>query len=164
MMTRIAFLLLLCSTLVACVYPQAERIAVYKSDRTMVLYDDKGEVIGNYKVALGRDPLGPKLEEGDGKTPEGMYYIAGHNPRSKYYKSLRISYPNDMDREQARARGVKTGGDIMIHGLGKGVTWGTDAYSRRQGDWTHGCIAVTNNEIDDIWHMVRDGTPIDIRP
>lgn len=164
MSIRIVILAALCGFLSACTYPQADRIAVHKADRTMVLYDHKGEELSRYKIALGSDPVGPKLQEGDGKTPEGTYFIAGHNPRSKYYKSLRISYPNDMDRAQAKQRGVKTGGDIMIHGLGKGVRFGSDTYARRQGDWTHGCIAVSNNEIDDIWHMVRDGTQIDIQP
>lgn len=161
---RIIAALILCLSLVACAQPRAERIVVQKSERKMVLIGAENKVLGQYKIALGPDPIGHKVQEGDGKTPEGLYYIKGHNLKSKYYKSLRISYPNETDRALARAQGTSPGGDIMIHGLGKGVRFGTSTYARRQGDWTHGCIAVTNREIDEIWQMVGDGTPIIINP
>jgi murein L,D-transpeptidase YafK len=106
--------------------------------------------------------VGAKERQGDAKTPEGRYVIDWHNPQSKYRRSLHISYPGPADRERAAARGIDPGGDIMIHGLAPKFAH----YGRRHRlfDWTNGCIAVTNEEMDEIWGMVKDGTPIIIYP
>jgi len=117
----------------------------------------RGEsVLRQYRVALGRNPVGHKDREGDGRTPEGRYVIDRRNPNSRYHLSLRISYPNADDVARARAAGAEPGGDIMIHGLKDG--------ERREGDWTLGCIAVTDEEMDEIWGLVAEGTPIVIEP
>jgi murein L,D-transpeptidase YafK len=113
-------------------------------------------ILRAYRIALGRDPVGHKQREGDGKTPEGRYLIDRRNPKSRYHLSLRISYPNAADTARAEAAGVPPGGDIMIHGLKDG--------ERREGDWTQGCIAVTNEEMDEIWSLVAEGTEIWIEP
>ena len=113
-------------------------------------------VVRSYRVALGRDPLGHKQQEGDGRTPEGTYTIDRRNPKSKYHLSLRISYPNEADRARAESAGVSPGGDIMIHGLKPGVP--------HPEDWTQGCIAVTNAEMEEVWEMVADGTAVEINP
>jgi murein L,D-transpeptidase YafK len=132
---------------------RADRIIVNKGRREMLLL--RGEsVLRVYRVALGREPLGHKQQEGDGRTPEGDYSIELRNPRSAYHLSLRISYPNAADRARAAELGVDPGGDIMIHGLKDGLV--------REGDWTQGCIAVTDSEMDEIWALVPEGTPIRI--
>jgi murein L,D-transpeptidase YafK len=134
---------------------RADRIIVNKGRREMLLLHGES-VLRVYRVALGRDPLGHKQQEGDGRTPEGSYTIDRRNPRSRYYLSLRISYPNAADRAQAAGRGVDPGGDIMIHGLKDGTV--------QDGDWTQGCIAVTDSEMDEIWGLIVVGTPIRIDP
>jgi lipoprotein-anchoring transpeptidase ErfK/SrfK len=139
----------------------ADSIVVEKSRHTLTLYD-KGEPVRIYFVALGRNPVGPKISQGDGRTPEGVYHIAGHNPDSKYHLSLMISYPNDRDIAAARAHGTSTGGDIMIHGLPDQFASYGDAH--RRTDWTLGCIAVTNPEIEEIWSAIPDGATIQIKP
>lgn len=113
-------------------------------------------VVRSYRIALGRDPLGHKQEEGDGRTPEGRYTIDRRNPKSKFHLSLHISYPNRADHARAAAAGVSPGGDIMIHGLKPGVS--------HPEDWTAGCIAVTNAEMEEVWDLVADGTPVEINP
>jgi murein L,D-transpeptidase YafK len=134
---------------------QADRVIINKSRREMLLI--RGEsVLRSYRVALGRDPNGHKEREGDGRTPEGRYVIDRRNPTSRYHLSLHISYPNAADRERARELGVDPGGDIMIHGLKEGVV--------RDDDWTQGCVAVRNEEMDEIWSLVPDGTPVVINP
>ena len=139
----------------------ADRIVVFKSDRRMTLLSG-GRPLKTYTIALGFGEPGAKSREGDGRTPEGRYYITGRNPDSAYHLSLRISYPDAQDIAAARALGVAPGGDIMIHGMRNGLGWlGPLAQSR---DWTAGCIAVTNTEIEEIWHAVADGTPIEILP
>jgi murein L,D-transpeptidase YafK len=132
-----------------------DRVVVQKSRREMLLLSGES-VVRNYRVALGRDPVGHKQQEGDGRTPEGRYTIDRRNPKSKYHLSLHISYPTPDDIDRARGLGVDPGGDIMIHGCKAGVD--------HPSDWTHGCIAVTNSEMDEIWNLVADGTPIDILP
>ena len=139
----------------------ADSIVVEKSRRTMTLYN-QGTPIRIYFVALGQNPLGDKIGIGDNRTPEGVYYIAGHNPASKYHLSLRVSYPNEQDVAEARARGLAPGGDIMIHGLPKGFE--KVGVEHRQRDWTNGCIAVTNAEIEEIWSAIPDGAAIHIKP
>jgi murein L,D-transpeptidase YafK len=141
---------------------RADLIRVIKSERRMMLERD-GKVIATYNVALGRNPDGHKQQEGDMRTPEGRYTIDWRNPQSKYHLSLHVSYPNKADKEQAEAKGVSPGGDIMIHGQPNG--YGQPASMLlQQADWTHGCIAVTSAEMDEIWKAVPDGTPIEILP
>lgn len=138
-----------------------DRVIVNKSKRELLLL--RGEsVLRTYRVALGRSPIGPKTEEGDGKTPEGCYTIDWRNPNSSYHLSLHISYPNDFDRAQAGERGADPGRDIMIHGLPNGE----DRIGKQHlaTDWTQGCIAVKDEEMDEIWELVADGTPIEINP
>ncbi len=139
----------------------SDYIIVMKSKRIMLLLQE-GKIIRAYKIALGKNPIGKKSIQGDGKTPEGTYYIVDKNPNSRFYKSLKISYPNEKDLEQAQKGGVNPGGDIMIHGLSKKVEF-LGKYHIIE-DWTEGCIAVTNEEIDEIWELVPKGTPIEILP
>ncbi len=140
---------------------RADRVLVIKKERTLELLD-RGKVIKTYKVALGGDPVGVKTRQGDHKTPEGVYVLDSRNAHSQFYKSIHISYPNAQDRAAARKSGVSPGGDVFVHGLPKGYRFVGAAH--RLKDWTDGCIAVTDEEIDEIWAGVPDGTPIEIRP
>jgi murein L,D-transpeptidase YafK len=140
---------------------QADKILVEKAKRVLTLYSGD-EPIKKYRVALGKNPLGHKVREGDKKTPEGVYYVDYRNSDSRFYKALHISYPNKNDIRQARSLGISPGSHIMIHGLKKELEW-TGPYHRVM-DWTDGCIAVTNYEIQEIWDMVPDGTPVEIVP
>ena len=139
----------------------AERILIEKKTRRLMLIA-KGEVIKTYKIALGGDPIGPKEREGDNKTPEGTYVIDSRNRDSRFHRSLHISYPNERDRKRAQELGVPPGGGIMIHGIKKGFSWVGDSHS--EVDWTKGCIAVTDEEIDEIDMMAPNGTIVEIRP
>ena len=140
---------------------RADRIIVVKNARQMYLVRG-GEVLQTYRVALGRVPRGTKLYQGDGRTPEGVYSLGDFNADSRFYRSIRVSYPNADDRIRALALGQAAGGDVMIHGLGaERKAYGAEHW---RYDWTNGCIAVTNQEIDEIWRRVAIGTPIEIRP
>jgi murein L,D-transpeptidase YafK len=140
---------------------RADRVVVRKRARTLELY--RGErLLRAYPIALGRDPLGHKQQEGDGRTPEGRYLLDYRNPRSSYHKALHVSYPSAADSASARSRGVSPGGQIMVHGVRNGL--GFVGRLHRIFDWTDGCIAVTDQEIDEIWRSVADGTPIEIEP
>jgi murein L,D-transpeptidase YafK len=141
--------------------PQADRILIIKSLRTMELWSG-GKVMKTYKVALGTVPVGPKHLEGDHKTPEGSYVIDAKNPQSQFHLSLHISYPSAVDRQRAAGLGARPGGAIMIHGLAKSFAYLGPLH--RQTDWTDGCIAVTNAEIEEIWKLVPVGTKVEIRP
>jgi len=132
---------------------RVDRVVIRKGRREMLLLSGEA-VVRQYRVALGRNPMGAKRQEGDGKTPEGHYTIDRRNPKSRYHLALHISYPGAADCERAREAGVDPGGDIMIHGLKDGEV--------RAGDWTQGCVAVTNAEMDEIWKLVADGTPVTI--
>jgi murein L,D-transpeptidase YafK len=140
---------------------KVDRILVLKSERTMQLMSGKN-VVKTYKVALGGQPVGAKQRQGDRKTPEGKYVINGRNPQSQFHLSLRISYPSAADRAKAKKLGISAGGDIMIHGIGKTYAW--LGVLHRKTDWTDGCIAVTNEEIEEIYALVRLGTAVEIRP
>jgi L,D-peptidoglycan transpeptidase YkuD (ErfK/YbiS/YcfS/YnhG family) len=139
----------------------ADRILVYKKDRRMMLLS-KGDVIKTYRIALGGNPVGPKEREGDKKTPEGTYVIDSKNRDSQYHLSLHISYPNEQDRKRAKDLGVSPGGDITIHGIKSGYSW--VGASHAGADWTRGCIAVTDEEIEEIDKMVQNGTVVEILP
>jgi murein L,D-transpeptidase YafK len=136
--------------------PEVTSIQVQKAARKMYLLHN-GEVLKSYDIALGFTPVGHKQFEGDGKTPEGVYQISHRNPKSDYHLSLGISYPNDVDREFAALAQKPTGGDIFIHG---------HSYFRgkNKGDWTAGCIAVTDREVEVIYSMIKPGTVINILP
>ena len=138
-----------------------DRIVVKKSARQLSVFRN-GNRIKIYRIALGRRPLGAKQEEGDMKTPEGIYKIDGRNPQSSFHLALHISYPSDEDDQRAAARGVSAGYDIMIHGIQNGRGW-IGAF-HRWSDWTAGCIAVTDEEIEELSRITPDGTIIEIRP
>lgn len=139
---------------------QIDRILVVKSKRLLHVYKDK-KLIKTYQIALGSAPVGHKEFEGDGKTPEGIYTINDKNPNSSYYLNLGISYPNEADKVHASKFGKSPGGDIKIHGLKNGL--GFIGKLHREIDWTQGCIAVTNEEIDELYKAVPIGTEIEIR-
>ena len=138
---------------------KADKILVEKGKRQMHLLVE-GAIMKSYQIALGFDPIGHKQQQGDGRTPEGLYQISGRNPKSAYHLSLRVSYPSVEDRKNAGVRGVNPGGDIFIHGLPNG--WPMN--SAPKVDWTAGCIAVNNDEIEEIWKAVDNGIPIEIKP
>jgi murein L,D-transpeptidase YafK len=143
-------------------YPvTADKVIVIKSKRILLLMKD-GEIIKAYRVVLGKQPKGPKVQSGDKKTPEGTYILDSREAKSKFHLSIHISYPNESDIMKARKSGVSPGGGIMIHGLPNGL--GGLGKLHRYYDWTNGCIAVTDGEIEEIWQMVKDGTPIEIKP
>jgi murein L,D-transpeptidase YafK len=139
----------------------ADSIVVEKSEHRLSLYRN-GTLVRQYLVALGAQPVGDKVRLGDNRTPEGVFRIEARNPQSRYHRALRISYPDAAHRARAQALGVSPGGDIMIHGLPKRQAWVGAAH--RDFDWTEGCIAVTNAEIEEIWSAVPVGTPIHIKP
>lgn len=136
-------------------------MVIVKSTRTLTLLR-QGQVLKTYKVALGGQPVGAKTQQGDNKTPEGVYTIDARNPHSQFHLALHVSYPSAADRVHARKLGVNPGGDIMIHGLPPQWAWLGAAH--REKDWTLGCIAVTNAEIEEIWAMVPLGTRVEIKP
>lgn len=140
---------------------KADYVVVVKSERQISLLR-QGRVLRRYRVALGERPDGQKLQQGDSRTPEGRYRIDWRNSDSNFHLSLHISYPGPVDLERARSLGLEPGDMIMIHGLPNGFT--AEQVGHPQTDWTHGCIAVTNEEIEEIWRLVDDGTPVLIRP
>jgi len=139
----------------------ADKVLIEKKARRLTLFS-KGQQIKAFKVALGRNPVGPKEKEGDNKTPEGAYIIDSRNTKSRFHLSLHISYPGIQDVQRAKQLGVPTGGNIMIHGLMNGFGWIGGLH--RLVNWTKGCIAVTNSEIDEIGSLVPNGTSVEIRP
>lgn len=140
---------------------KADRVVVTKSQRKLVLLQ-QGKTLKEYHIALGRVPDGRKQQEGDGKTPEGQYTIDYRKPDSAFHFALHISYPNEQDSKDAAAKGASPGGLIMIHGMRNGL--GFIGNLHRLFDWTNGCIAVTDREIEEIARAVDDGTPIEINP
>jgi murein L,D-transpeptidase YafK len=148
-------------SLCAAASQKVDRVVVLKGEhRLLLLNGDK--VVKAYAVAIGGGGLSPKVQRGDRRTPEGLYEIDRRNKESSYHLALHISYPNEFDRERARKLGVNPGGDIMIHGITNGQGW--VGAQHRLNDWTDGCIAVTDQEIEEIWSLVSDGTPVEIRP
>ncbi|KPA23403.1 L,D-transpeptidase catalytic domain [Shimia sp. SK013] len=136
--------------------PEVTRIVVFKEDRRMhLMHHDK--VLKSYDVDLGFAPDGHKQFEGDGRTPEGQYWIDRRNPNSQFYLSVGINYPNNADRAYARAQGKSPGGDIFIHGQ-------PEVFRNKRADWTAGCISVTNKEMRDIYAMVQKNTQVSIYP
>lgn len=136
--------------------PEVTRVIVHKAQRRMELWHHD-ELLRVFAVQLGRNPVGHKVMQGDGRTPEGDYIVDRRNPRSAFHLSIGINYPRPEDVEVARLLGVNPGGDIFIHGRGPNHRWA-------RGDWTEGCIAVRDREIEVIYAMVRDGTAVTILP
>lgn len=136
--------------------PEVTRLVVYKGERRLELWHDE-TLLETYEIFLGQNPIGHKEYEGDSRTPEGEYIIDRRNPQSAYHLSLGISYPNEEDSARAAERGLPPGGDIFIHGRGPDGRFA-------RGDWTAGCIAVDDDEIEVIYSMVRNETPIIIHP
>ena len=138
---------------------RADYVLVDKSDRSLTLFN-QGTALKTYtSLQFGDAPIGHKHFQGDERTPEGLYTIHTRNPNSAYHLSLRVSYPNANDRAFAAKYGRSPGGDIFLHGQPNGLTSG-----RVPGDWTDGCIAFSNDEIEELWEAIADGTPIEIRP
>ncbi len=140
---------------------KADIVMVYKSERILFLMRE-GEVLAKFDVTFGADPIGHKQQQGDEKTPEGPYLLDYKNTKSAFYKSIHVSYPNSKDRSAARKRGVDPGGDIMIHGQSNG--WGWAAPISRFFNWTDGCIALSDEDMQQVWEAVDSGTPIEIHP
>ena len=138
-----------------------DRIVIEKSARKLSLFVN-GKSLKSYRVALGRNPIGAKQEEGDNKTPEGVYRIDGRNPQSNFHLALHVSYPSDEDKVHAGERGVSAGFDIMIHGIQNGRGW-IGAF-HRLSDWTAGCVALSDEEIEELWRVTPDGTIVEIQP
>jgi murein L,D-transpeptidase YafK len=139
----------------------ADLLVVHKSARRMIVFAH-GVVVRSYPISLGHEPLGPKRRQGDHRTPEGWYVIDHHNPNSAFHRSLHLSYPSARDAARARAAGDSPGGDVMIHGTRNGLGW--VGRLSLAADWTDGCIAVSDPEMDELYALVPDGTPIDIQP
>lgn len=140
---------------------RADSILVVKSERRLYLMRD-GQPLRSYKIALGLSPVGAKRQEYDFRTPEGHYVIDARRPSSHYFRALHVSYPNAEDAQQAAARHVSPGGDIMIHGLPNVLHKPLEYYQTR--DWTNGCIALANDDLLEVWAMVRERVPVEIRP
>jgi len=139
----------------------ASKVLILKSEHRLLLLDDSNTIIHTYTIAIGRGGMEPKQRQGDHKTPEGLYVIDRHKRDSRFHRALHVSYPNDGDRERARKLGVDAGGDIMIHGIQNGLGWLGSLH--RALDWTDGCIAVTDAEIEEIYSAVPDGALVEIR-
>jgi murein L,D-transpeptidase YafK len=139
----------------------ADSVVIEKREHRLTLYH-MGRPIRSYLVALGGNPVGDKVAAGDRRTPEGLFSIEGRNSNSSYHLSLRISYPDAAHRQRAEALGVDPGGNIMIHGLPNGR--GSVGAYHRTADWTNGCVALTDEEIEEIWSAVPTGTPVNIKP
>lgn len=158
----ISFLSLCCALpALASNAPEVDRVIVSKSDRQLYLMQGR-TIVRSYPVSLGKNPTGHKLRAGDKRTPEGRYYLDWRNQQSRYHLSLHISYPSPHDKQRAADKGLHPGGDIMLHGLPKKYADGQKVLLDL--DWTDGCIAVSNDAIEEIWQLVADNTVIDIFP
>jgi len=142
-------------------FPVADKVLIEKEKRKLYLMKD-GQPFRTFDIALGVAPIGDKDREGDAKTPEGSYMLDARNPNSDYFLSIHISYPNRLDRDEAKSNGVDPGGQIMIHGQPNTPTYSAGYYKRE--DWTNGCIAVSNSDMIDIWLMTPNSVAIEILP
>jgi murein L,D-transpeptidase YafK len=140
---------------------RADRIEMFKAKRTLELWNGS-QMLKQYTVSLGHNPLGPKTQEGDSRTPEGTYRIDYRNPESRFHLALHISYPDSLAIQRAKTLHISPGGMIMLHGLRNGLGWIGKLH--RLADWTDGCIAVTNPEIEEIYRAIPDGAVINIHP
>lgn len=156
-----AFLCLFTAIAPATDFPLADRVIIKKAERLLLLMRGD-EIMKSTRIALGLAPTGHKLQEGDFRTPEGKYLLAERNPKSDFFLSIRVSYPNPADERNASQLGVPPGGMIMIHGQPNEPKYNAEFY--RRTDWTDGCIAVSNSDMVDIWLMTSENTPITILP
>jgi murein L,D-transpeptidase YafK len=140
---------------------KADLVIVRKAARRLELYQ-QGALLKSYAVSLGRHPYGNKQQQGDGRTPEGEYRLDYRKPDSSFHRALHISYPGPAEVAKARSRGVDPGGAVMIHGMKNGLGWLGRLHLAV--DWTDGCVAVTDQEMDEIWRAVPDGTKIVLEP
>ena len=154
-------ILFLCSSTSVYSEQKADSVLVIKSEAKLYLINN-GLTFTEFHVAFGSNPRGHKKEQGDGRTPEGKYILDYKNVNSAYYKSIHISYPNAKDRADARRRGVDPGGEIMIHGQKNG--YGRYSFVTQFFNWTNGCIALSDKDMDAVWKAIDPGTPIEIRP
>ena len=157
----ISFFIVLLLSLNASSSTKADKVIVEKSQAKLLLMY-QGKVINEYHVAFGAEPKGHKKQEGDERTPEGEYVLDYKKSNSSFYKAIHISYPNEQDKLNAKKLGVDPGGMIMIHGQKNGFA--LFSFITQKFNWTNGCIAVTNSEMDEIWEAVGENTPIEIRP
>ena len=141
--------------------PTVDRVVVHKGERRLLLMHG-GNIVRSYRVQLGLNPVGQKERSGDFRTPEGSYRLERRNPRSDYFLSIKVSYPNEADLKRARVRHWNTGGSIMIHGLPNYLKHEPEYYENT--DWTDGCIALSNADMLEIWMLIPDNVPIDILP
>lgn len=153
--------ILLLSCVTSAFGSNVDYIVVNKTEQKMYLLSE-GKRIKEYNVVFGGNPKGHKQQEGDQRTPEGKYILDYKKPDSAFHKAIHISYPNEVDKARAKKMGVKPGGLIMIHGQKNGLGW--LSWVTQNFNWTDGCIAVTNEEMDEIWSLVKIGTPIEIQP
>ncbi|MDB6060242.1 MAG: hypothetical protein JWM78_345 [Verrucomicrobiaceae bacterium] len=162
MMRYLALLAALCCSMPTFALEKVDAVLVRKSEKTLYLLHN-GKIVKRYHIMLGPKPKGPKLLEGDERTPEGAYILDRKNPNSGFYKSIRVSYPNLTDLERAQKYNVEPGNNIMIHGMKN--QWDEKTMARAEKfNWTNGCIAVKNSDMEEIWEAVDVGTPIDIQP
>ena len=154
-------ILLLCISGWASSEPVADLVRVFKSDRKLQVLS-AGVVLHEFHIVLGRNSKGHKIQEGDKRTPEGTYILDYKKPDSSFYKAIHISYPNANDFASAKARGVNPGGQIMIHGQMNGLGW--LSFISQRFDWTNGCVALTNNDMETLWSSVKQGTKVEIYP
>ena len=159
------YLILIITLLLSCLIPafgsDVDYVLVNKSEQKMYLLSE-GERVKEYHVVFGGNPQGHKQQEGDQRTPEGKYILDYKKPDSAFHKAIHISYPNEADKARAKEKGVNPGGFIMIHGQKNGLGW--LSWLSQSFNWTDGCIAVTNEEMDEIWNLVKVGTLIEIQP
>lgn len=160
-MLRLLFLVALFCQNLAWADPSVELVRVLKSEHKLQLVSE-GKVLREFKVALGSNPIGHKQQEGDGKTPEGIYILDYKKSDSAFYRAVHISYPNSTDIASAKARGVNPGGSVMIHGQKNGLGW--LSFVNQRFDWTNGCVALNNSDMDILWAVIREGTKIEISP
>jgi len=156
-----AFLLIFITACNAFGIEKADRVVVLKSKKSLYLYKGK-HLLGTYPVVFGGNRIGHKQQEGDKRTPEGKYILDFKKADSAFYKAIHISYPNERDIENAKRRGVAPGSSIMVHGQKNGFGWAS--FLLQYFNWTNGCIALSNKNMDSVWELVDAGTPIEIRP
>lgn len=161
MLKRIASFALILLLTACAAPPSVDRVLVEKSKNKMYLLDGE-RVLRTYNISLGANPVGHKVKEGDMRTPEGEYLLIYKNNKSKFYRSITVSYPNEEDIKRAMARGVNPGGDIVIHGFPNALGNVTGPF--KPLNWTEGCIAVRNHEMDELFDLIALNTPIEIRP
>ncbi|QPK65492.1 L,D-transpeptidase family protein [Methylomonas sp. LL1] len=160
-MARLAAVLMVFFSASMPVAAVADGVRIYKAAHKLQVLDGR-RVLYEFPVSLGRNPQGHKLQEGDGRTPEGMYRLDYKNPASAFYKAIHISYPNSKDVAAAKQRGVDPGGQVMIHGQRNGLGWLW--FISRFFDWTQGCVALSDDDMDLLWNAVDAGTTVEILP